>query len=234
MNNKPSWSLFTVLGSIVLGTIAFGLLAILLISLAHTTLLLVASLWTPIFLIFLPAATVILAITVVSVSHPVHSLLSLISVFFGVVVLYLTAGAEFLAFTFLIVYVGAIAILFLFVIMLLNVKELAGRAQAAMLTSQEYMLAGTLPIITDLFHTLEKNLHLLLFTTDRLKFATEFPGVENLITFVNWQFMDILVFGDLLYTYYSYLFMLIALLLLTAMLGAIVLATSTTETGSKE
>lgn len=46
--------------------------------------------------------------------------------------------------------------------------------------------------------------------------------------------MDILVFGDLLYTYYSYLFMLIALLLLTAMLGAIVLATSTTETGSKE
>lgn len=42
--------------------------------------------------------------------------------------------------------------------------------------------------------------------------------------------MDILVFGDLLYTYYSFLFMLIALLLLTAMLGAIVLASSTTRT----
>lgn len=52
-----------------------------------------------------------------------HSLLSLITVFFLIVVLYIYAGVEFLSFLFLIVYVGAIAILFLFVIILLQLKE---------------------------------------------------------------------------------------------------------------
>jgi NADH-quinone oxidoreductase subunit J len=64
------------------------------------------------------------SIGVIFLKQPVHNLLCLITVFFTTTLLYLYAGAEFLAFLFLIVYVGAIAILFLFVIMLLHLKEL--------------------------------------------------------------------------------------------------------------
>jgi len=72
----------------------------------------------------LPTATLLLTPGVRFAKHPVHALLCLIAVFFNTVVIYLLAGSEFLAFVFLIVYVGAIAILFLFVIRLLNVKDL--------------------------------------------------------------------------------------------------------------
>lgn len=72
----------------------------------------------------LPTVTLGLGASVIFIKHPVHALLCLIAVFFNTVLLYLAAGAEFLALVFLIVYVGAIAILFLFVIRLLNVKEL--------------------------------------------------------------------------------------------------------------
>lgn len=61
---------------------------------------------------------------VVFSSNPVHSLLALIGTFFHVIILLLTLKAEYLAFVFLIVYIGAIAILFLFVLMLFNLKEL--------------------------------------------------------------------------------------------------------------
>lgn len=171
-----------------------------------------------------------MALAVVLLPHPVHGLLSLISVFFSVVILYLSAGAEFLAFTFLIVYVGAIAILFLFVIMLLNVKELTGAPKTKLLPSQKYSMVIAAVAFVSLLGTLAKNFVGVLSGSDRVKFASEFPNVDALTYYVRWEFMDILVFGDLLYTYYSFLFMLIALLLLTAMLGAIVLATSTTGT----
>jgi len=67
-----------------------------------------------------------------------------------------------------------------------------------------------------------------LIESDRLQFVTTVCA-ENIAYFVTYKFTDILIFSDLLYTYYSYLFMLISLLLLTAMIGAIVLATSTTD-----
>jgi len=56
--------------------------------------------------------------------NPIYALLSLIMVFFNAIVLLLTLKIEFLALTFLIIYVGAIAILFLFVIMMFNLKKL--------------------------------------------------------------------------------------------------------------
>lgn len=53
--------------------------------------------------------------------------------------------------------------------------------------------------------------------------------MSNLTYYLTYQHMDVLLFGTLLYTYYSYLFIVAALILLTAMLGAIVLALSTSE-----
>lgn len=112
--------------------------------------------------------------------------------------------------------------------MLLNVKELTGASRAKLLPSQKYSMAMAAVAFVSLISALAKNFVGVLSGSDRVKFASEFPSIDALTYYVRWEFMDILVFGDLLYTYYSFLFMLIALLLLTAMLGAIVLATSTT------
>ena len=62
------------------------------------------------------------AFMVIFVKNPIHSILFLILVFFGAAGLLLLIGADFLAMVFLVVYVGAIAVLFLFVVMLLNIK----------------------------------------------------------------------------------------------------------------
>lgn len=113
-----------------------------------------------------------------------HGLLSLISVFFSVVVLYLSAGAEFLAFTFLIVYVGAIAILFLFVIMLLNVKELTSSSKMKLLPFQKYSMAAAAVAFISLIGTLSKNFVSVLSGSDRSKFASEFPSIDALTHYV--------------------------------------------------
>ncbi len=71
------------------------------------------------------------AAMVVSARNPVHSVLFLILAFFNAAALFLIAGAEFLAMILVIVYVGAVAVLFLFVVMMLDVDfaELRGGFQ---------------------------------------------------------------------------------------------------------
>ena len=67
--------------------------------------------------------TVLSCFSVVFSSNPVHSVLFLIFTFFNVAILFLLSNAEFLAMTLIIVYVGAVAVLFLFVVMMLNINE---------------------------------------------------------------------------------------------------------------
>ncbi|OYV61475.1 MAG: hypothetical protein B7Z71_04520 [Acidocella sp. 21-58-7] len=67
------------------------------------------------------------AVMVVSSRNPVHSVLFLILAFFNAAVLFLMAGAEFLAMVLVIVYVGAVAVLFMFVVMMLDVDFVALR-----------------------------------------------------------------------------------------------------------
>ena len=71
------------------------------------------------------------AATVVTARNPVHSVLFLILAFFNAAALFLIAGAEFLAMILVIVYVGAVAVLFLFVVMMLDIDfaELRGGFQ---------------------------------------------------------------------------------------------------------
>lgn len=64
------------------------------------------------------------SIIVVFTTHPIHSILALIAVFIEVGILLLFLGLEYVAFVFLVVYVGAIAVLFLFVTMMLNIRQL--------------------------------------------------------------------------------------------------------------
>src|SRR3954470_1018808 len=71
--------------------------------------------------------SVVAALCVVAAKNPVHSVLFLITVFFSAAGLFVLLGAEFLALLLVVVYVGAVAVLFLFVVMMLDVDFVALR-----------------------------------------------------------------------------------------------------------
>ena len=223
---KNTFRLISLLGLLVI----LAGVAVVLITVYHTVITLIGFALTPLFLFVLPPLTLSLAFGVVFFKQPVHNLLCLIGVFFTTVLLYIYVGAEFLAFLFLIVYVGAIAILFLFVIMLLNLKELTSAPRISG-TGWAYALFPTVVLtVLGLDDLISVALTTFFTISDFLAFRAEDPSsIDALIWYVNNRHTDILTFSSLLYTYYCFLFFLAAILLLTAMLGAIILATSTTE-----
>src|SRR5665213_3159632 len=76
----------------------------------------------------LAATTVVAGLAVISARNPVHSVLFLITAFFSAAGLFVLLGAEFLAMILVVVYVGAVAVLFLFVVMMLDIDFSALRA----------------------------------------------------------------------------------------------------------
>ena len=145
---------------------------------------------------------------VVTARNPVHAVLFLILAFFNAAALFLIAGAEFLAMILVIVYVGAVAVLFLFVVMMLDINFAELREGF-----QRYTPIGA-AIGAVLF--LE-----LLFVLAGWKFAPDAalvrlsPAPANLT--------NTAALGQVLYTDYILLFQLAGLVLLVAMIGAIVL-----------
>lgn len=111
------------------------------VALVHTLTLLTSTLGGYIFSLLLPGAALIFAAFVPVLSNPIHSLLCLLGLFASTALIYLSQGAEYLALVFLIVYVGALAILFLFVIMLLNVKDImSAQKNTELLTDPRRMI----------------------------------------------------------------------------------------------
>ncbi|WP_264665555.1 NADH-quinone oxidoreductase subunit J [Azospirillum fermentarium] len=157
-------------------------------------------------------ATLLLAsgVMVISARNPVHSVLFLILAFFQAAGLCVLMGAEFLAMILVIVYVGAVAVLFLFVVMMLdiNLKDLrAGFLQ--------YLPIGGLVglvLLLELVMVLGPSLisHSALETAAKAKAVA--PAVTNTEAL-----------GQLVYTHYVYLFQASGIVLLIAMIGAIVL-----------
>lgn len=80
--------------------------------------------WDFILYVGLTSAAIGLGIGVILAKNPINSLFCLIGVFLNAILILLSIRVEFLSMIFLIVYIGAIAILFLFVIMLLNLRNL--------------------------------------------------------------------------------------------------------------
>jgi NADH-quinone oxidoreductase subunit J len=148
------------------------------------------------------------ATMVVSSRNPVHSVLFLILAFFNAAALFLIAGAEFLAMILVIVYVGAVAVLFLFVVMMLDVDFAELRSGF-----QRY-----LPVGATVGAVLLIELGLVLsgwtFATDsaHLRMSPAPVGMSNTEAL-----------GRILYTDYVFLFQIAGLILLVAMIGAIVL-----------
>nr|YP_011017022.1 NADH dehydrogenase subunit 6 [Gracilaria hainanensis]WQB61700.1 NADH dehydrogenase subunit 6 [Gracilaria hainanensis] len=152
------------------------------------------------------------SIMVISLSNAVHSVLFLILVFCNIASLLLLYGAEFLSFMLLIVYVGAIAVLFLFVVMMLNIKKMSLRQNFFSIVP----IGFTIFLI--LFNQLSgvfNNLDIFHLKQDKLIWISWISESKNIT--------NIQVVGNVLYTKYCFLFILSGLILLVAMIGAIVL-----------
>jgi NADH-quinone oxidoreductase subunit J len=189
-------------------------------------------LWEKLGLFALPTAIIFLSGLVILNTNPIYSLASLILVFFSAAIFLLSIKVTFLAMIYLIIYIGAIAILFLFVIMMFNLRNLKqgpGTTYAIFSYNFIFYCFTIWQFYTIFCHFIrnftEYNNYFLLYKENSL---------SNLSYYLTYQHVDVLLFGTLLYTYYSYLFILAAFILLTAMLGAIVLALSASEQNTKK
>ena len=157
---------------------------------------------------FFAGVTLFSALFVVLSRNPVHSVLWLILTFFGASGLFILLGAEFLALILMIVYVGAVAVLFMFVVMMLNInfKEIKSRLT-------KYLPLGIL-------------VGLVLFVELGLIFGDFVPVValnENNILAIDPKIENTRQLGLVLYTDFIIYFQLAGIVLLIAMIGAIVL-----------
>jgi NADH-quinone oxidoreductase subunit J len=157
----------------------------------------------------LAVATVVAGLLVVSAKNPVHSVLFLITAFFSAAGLFVLMGAEFLAMLLIVVYVGAVAVLFLFVVMMLDVDFAELRQGFAQYLPIGGLVGGIL--------TLEMIFVAATVATNGAAGKNAAPmaspvGVPNTEAI-----------GRVLYTDYIFFFQLAGLVLLVAMIGAIVL-----------
>ena len=149
------------------------------------------------------------SIFVITAKNPVHSVFFLILAFFNATGLFVLMGAEFLAMLLLIVYVGAVAVLFLFVIMMLNIDFKSLRT-GIMKNARLGLLIGVVLLAEIIFSIV--GMH---FGKDKI-LGTNLNVVSN-------EIENTKLLGNVLYTDYIYLFQTAGLILLVAMVGAIVL-----------
>lgn len=154
------------------------------------------------------------AVMVISARNPVHSVLFLILTFFNAAALFILMGAEFLGMILVVVYLGAVTVLFLFVVMMLDIN--VARLREGFL---QYLPIGAmvgLVLVAELFMVI-----------GAWVFA---PGVEARaqvpIPSID-EVSNTAALGNVLYTRYIYLFQASGLVLLVAMVGAIVLTLRT-------
>lgn len=155
-------------------------------------------------------ALVLSAALVISARNPVHSVLFLIAAFFNAAGLFIMLGAEFLAMILVIVYVGAVAVLFLFVVMMLDIDfaelrrgmrkhaPVGATVGGALLAEFIWVYASWQSDKSAAFHI-----------------STPIPPAAEV--------SNTHALGEVLYTHYVYLFQVSGLILLVAMIGAIAL-----------
>jgi NADH-quinone oxidoreductase subunit J len=149
-------------------------------------------------------------VMVISSRNPVHSVLWLILAFFNAAGLFLLLGAEFLAMLLVVVYVGAVAVLFLFVVMMLDINIVELREGFL-----QYLPTGALVGLVLLVE--------LLALFGGWAFAPDVAGLVQSAAPEPTQVQNTAALGALLYTKYVYLFQASGLVLLVAMIGTILL-----------
>lgn len=165
------------------------------------------------FFYLFATVTVASAFMVIASRNPVHSVLFLILAFFNSAGLFMLTGAEFISLILIVVYVGAVAVLFLFVVMMLDV-DFAELREGIL----QYMpIGGLIGLIlaVELILVLGSNSISLEIASGAVQPIPDMAETSN-----------IKAIGDLLYTRYIFFFQISGLILLVAMIGAIVLTLS--------
>ena len=155
---------------------------------------------------------VVSAIMVTVSKNTVHSVFFLILDFISISCLFIMIGAEFLGMIMLIVYVGAVAVLFLFVVMMLNVAQQKNQWFISEESSKHIPIG--LIISTVIFFEL-------IIVIGGWKYKPELFDLNNSLT--NFETSNTHALGQVLYTDYIHVFQISGMILLVAMIGAIVL-----------
>ena len=165
-----------------------------------------------IFFYFFSIIAVISAIMVTASKNTVHSVFFLILDFISISCLFIMIGAEFLGMIMLIVYVGAVAVLFLFVVMMLNVAQQKNQWFLSK-TSSKHIPIGLI-ISSIIFFEL-------IIVVGGWKYKPNLVSQNNLS--VTNDVSNTHSLGQILYTDYIHIFQISGMILLVAMIGAIVL-----------
>jgi len=155
---------------------------------------------------------VISAVMVTVSKNTVHSVFFLILDFISISCLFIMIGAEFLGMIMLIVYVGAVAVLFLFVVMMLNVAQQKNQWFASE-ESSKHIPVGLI-ISTIIFFEL-------IIVIGGWKYKPDLFNLNNAVN--NYSVSNTHSLGQVLYTDYVHVFQISGMILLVAMIGAIVL-----------
>jgi len=171
-----------------------------------------------IFFYFFSTIAVFSSMMVITSRNTVYSVFFLILVFISVSILFIMIGAEFLGMIMLIVYVGAVAVLFLFVVMMLNVTE-----QSTDRPRRKGLINNiSVGSVVGLIIFLE-----LLVVIGGWKYKGTFVPLSSIDP--NLQISNTHALGSILYTDYIHLFQISGLILLVSMIGAITLTFSKRE-----
>lgn len=173
--------------------------------------------------VFLIAAVVILvgALGVIFSRNPVHSALMLVMTLFGVAVLFVAQEAHFLAAVQVIVYAGAIVVLFLFVIMLLGVdtaENLASEPLAGQRPAAAVVAVGSVGLLALL----------------AVRAAQVSTGAQSVTLPLDSGRSNIVVLAEVLFTDYVFAFEVTSVLLVIAVVGAVVMARRPRPLGPEE
>tara|TARA_B100001029_G_C15046613_1_gene447608 strand:+ start:339 stop:971 length:633 start_codon:yes stop_codon:yes gene_type:complete len=165
-----------------------------------------------IFFYFFSLIAIVSAIMVTASKNTVHSVFFLILDFISISCLFIMIGAEFLGMIMLIVYVGAVAVLFLFVVMMLNVAQQKNEWFSARESSSHIPIG----LLVSLVIFVE-----LIIVVGGWKYK---PELLNSISLnISSELTNTQSLGNVIYTDYIHLFQLSGMILLVAMIGAIVL-----------
>ena len=156
---------------------------------------------------------IVSAVMVTVSKNTVHSVFFLILDFISISCLFIMIGAEFLGMIMLIVYVGAVAVLFLFVVMMLNVAEQKGQWFSSRWDGGTHIPVGLLVSLIIFFE--------LIIVIGGWKYK---PDLLNSLSInISTDVTNTRSIGNVLYTDYIHLFQISGMILLVAMIGAIVL-----------
>jgi NADH-quinone oxidoreductase subunit J len=161
--------------------------------------------------------TIISSIFVISTRSPIHSIIALISVVLNLVVLSILLEAEFLALSFVAVYLGAVTVLFLFIVMMLNIKGIDFRKSMVRALPVGFLFGF---ILVYFLYTI---------SAKHVQFDEEIAVFFTPDMYFDWQSImidtpNINVLGAVLYTHFSPYLLMVGIILLVAMIGVMVLA----------